>query len=103
MERTSLTKSTRLPLFSGLQKDFQAWWVRFITDASVGKFLAVLQIGGESTMPSSDIEVINETTDAGKETATAKQRSKCACCYGKPDRGIRNRRSLRDDLQGHEQ
>jgi hypothetical protein len=43
--------STRLPSFSGLLKDFQAWWVRFIAYASEGKFIAALQKGGENTMP----------------------------------------------------
>jgi hypothetical protein len=39
----------------------------------VGKFLAALQNGGESTMPSSDTEVVDKTTDAGKESAAAKE------------------------------
>jgi hypothetical protein len=62
-----------LPLFSGLRKDFQAWWVRFVACASVGKFLAVLQKNGESTLPQSDTEVIDQTTSADKEKAAAKQ------------------------------
>jgi hypothetical protein len=40
----------------------------------VRKFLAALQNGGESTMPSSKTEAIDETKDVGKETAAVKQR-----------------------------
>jgi hypothetical protein len=40
----------------------------------VGKFIAALQKGGESTMPQkSESEVIDETTSPGKEKAAAKQ------------------------------
>jgi hypothetical protein len=68
METTSLSKLTRLLSFSVLCKDFQASWrVRFMAYASVGKFLAAPQNGGESTMPSSDsTDIIVETTYAGK-------------------------------------
>jgi hypothetical protein len=75
MEVTSLSKVVRLPLFSGLQKDFQAWWIRFVALANVCKFLAALKNGGKMPMPSSDLEVMNMTTDSGKETAAAKQRN----------------------------
>jgi hypothetical protein len=75
-----LTKLTAgLPLFSRLRKDFQAcWWVRFVAYASVWEFLAALQKNGESTLPQSDTEVIDETTSAGKEKAAAKQRNALA-------------------------
>jgi hypothetical protein len=46
--------------------------VRFIAWASVGKSIAALQKDGESTMPQSEIEVIDETTSAGKEKAITK-------------------------------
>jgi hypothetical protein len=50
-------------LFSGLRKDFQACWVRFVAYTSVGKFLAALSNGGESAIPSPETEAIDEATD----------------------------------------
>jgi hypothetical protein len=68
LETANLTKSTRFPLFSGLRKDFQVWWVIFIAYASVGNFLAALHNGGESTvLPSSETEPIDETTNVAKK------------------------------------
>jgi hypothetical protein len=49
--------------------------VRFIAYTSVGKFIATLQKGSKSPMPQSESDVIDERTDAEKETAAAKQRS----------------------------
>jgi hypothetical protein len=71
----SITKSVKLPSFSGLRKDFQAWWVRFIVFTAVWQFLAALQIGGESALPQREAEVIDKTIADGKLAAQAKQRN----------------------------
>jgi hypothetical protein len=78
METTNLTKLTRLLWFSGLREYFQARWIRFVAYASVGKFLAALKNGGESIMPSTETVAIDEATDAGKETAAAKEQNALA-------------------------
>jgi hypothetical protein len=78
MEVTSLTKSVRLPSFSGLRKDFQTWWIRFVAYTNVCKFLAALKNGGEASMPSSDAVVIDMTSDAGKMIAAVKERNELA-------------------------
>jgi hypothetical protein len=77
MEATSLTKLTRFPSFSGLRKEFQTWWIRFVAFTSVCKFLAALKNGGETLMvPSSDpAAIVEKTRDAGKETSAGKQQN----------------------------
>ncbi len=52
----SITKSVKLPSFSGLRKDFQSCWERSIAYASVGKFSVAPSNGGESTTPSTETE-----------------------------------------------
>jgi hypothetical protein len=47
--------------------------VSFVAYMSAWKFLAALQKNGESTLPQSDTEVIDQTTSADKEKAAAKQ------------------------------
>jgi hypothetical protein len=59
--------------FSGLRKDFQTWWIRFVAYANMCKFLTALKNGGEASMPSSDAVVIDITTKAGKKIAAAKE------------------------------
>lgn len=78
MEQTNPTKSAKLPSFSGLRKDYQTWWVRFIAYATVWKFSAALVTGGETTMPSSDAAVLDEMTVTGKASTAAKQRNALA-------------------------
>ena len=69
---------TRLPSFNGTRKDFQTWWVRFIALANISKFVGALKAGGETTMPTSDDESIDESIDAGKAQAAAKHRNALA-------------------------
>jgi hypothetical protein len=55
----------------------------------VCKFLVVaLKNGGNTSMPSSESEVIDEATDAGRETEAAKQRNAMASVAAKLDHGI---------------
>jgi hypothetical protein len=75
MEPTSITKLVSLPSFSGLRKDFQTWWIRFVAYANVCKFLAALKNGGEASMPSRDAVVIDMTSNAGKKIAAAEERN----------------------------
>jgi hypothetical protein len=65
-------------LSSGLGKDFQAWWIRFIAFAKVCKFLAALKNGGEASMPSSDSVVIDIATGVSKKVVAAKERNSLA-------------------------
>ena len=51
MDGTSVTKTDKLPSFSGQREDFQFWWIRFIAHAEMCGFLLALDIGGETTMP----------------------------------------------------
>jgi hypothetical protein len=78
MDKTGITKSARLPSFSEMRKDFQTWWIRFVAYMSVCGFLVALEMGGESTMPANNAEVIDMTNDEGKEKAAAKQRNTVA-------------------------
>jgi hypothetical protein len=78
MEVSSSLKSVRLPLFSGVRKDFHTWWIRFVAFANMSNFLEALKKGGEASIPSSDSVVIDITTDAGKMVAAAKKRNALA-------------------------
>jgi hypothetical protein len=78
MEVSSSLKSVRLPLFSGVRKDFHTWWIRFVAFANMCNFLEALKKGGEASIPSSDSVVIDITTDAGKMVAAAKKRNALA-------------------------
>jgi hypothetical protein len=78
MDNMGITMLVRLPSFSGLRKDFQTWWIQFVAYVSVCGFLVALEVGGETTMPASNSEVIDLTDDAGKENAAAKQRNAVA-------------------------
>jgi hypothetical protein len=78
MDSSTITKSARLSSFSGLRKDFQTWWIRFVAYAYMCKFLAALKKGGEASMPSSDAVVIEMTSETGKKIAAAKERNALA-------------------------
>jgi hypothetical protein len=78
MDSTPITKSVRMPSFSGLREDFQTWWIRFVAYANVCKFLGALKKGGEASMPSSDAVVIDMTTELGKKIAAANDRNSLA-------------------------
>ncbi len=78
MDNTSVTKSARLPTFSGQREEFQMWWIRFVAHAEMCGFLTALEIGGETTMPDSSTEVLDLTTDDGKLAAASKQRNAMA-------------------------
>jgi hypothetical protein len=75
MVSTPITKSVRMPSFSGLREDFQTWWIRFVAYVNVCKFLGALKKGGEASMPSSDAMVIDMATEQGKKIAAAKERN----------------------------
>jgi hypothetical protein len=75
MEVSSLTKLVQLPSFSGLQKDFQTWWIRFVAFTDVCKFQAARKNGGDTSMPSSDMVVIDLDTNVGEKIAAAKERN----------------------------
>jgi hypothetical protein len=75
-EESSTTKATnRVPSFSGARKDFHIWWVRFKAYANMQRFQAALKTGGETSLPQSDDEVLDESTPAGKESTAAKMRN----------------------------
>ena len=75
---TEHTKSTKLPSFTGLRKDFQMWWLRFLAYGCVWKFERALVIGGESTLPANWRVIIDEATEEGKEAAAAIKRNNVA-------------------------
>jgi hypothetical protein len=79
MESASDAKSWRLPVFDGMYEKFQIWWVRFIAFATVFKFAEALKSGGESALIGlRDADMIDETTNDGKEQAAAKKRNAIA-------------------------
>jgi hypothetical protein len=78
MEVTSLSKSVRVPSFNGTRKDFHTCWIRFIAYANMCKFLPALKNGGEASMPSSDLVVIDIITEPEKMVAAAKERNALA-------------------------
>mmetsp|Transcript_18815 Transcript_18815/g.23344 ORF Transcript_18815/g.23344 Transcript_18815/m.23344 type:complete len:1201 (+) Transcript_18815:436-4038(+) len=70
--------SVALPIFSGKKKDFQIWWTRFLAYASVKGFSKALRPGGETELPATEDQNIDETTTAGKKSAKARMRNAAA-------------------------
>ena len=78
MDSASGKWSVKLPIFDGTEKKFQMWWIRFKAYATVHKFRQALDVGGETYMPLSEDEAIDETTEDGKKEVKAKARNAVA-------------------------
>jgi hypothetical protein len=66
-------KSVRLPTFSGEQKDFQIWWMRFYAYAGVYGFASAAGQTRNPDLPSKESDTIDESTDVGKRQKVAKK------------------------------
>ena len=68
----------KLPTFSGEQKDFQIWLMRFKAFACVNGFRAAVERTVDADMPVDDSAVIDEKTADGKIQLKAKRANKVA-------------------------
>jgi hypothetical protein len=94
----SSEKSVRLPMFDGSHKNFQLWWTRFVAYTTVYNFVEVVRKdASEADMPSSEMEVLDETDDDEEEDS-----GKEAKCFGngQSNDGIYERRYHGNGLQG---
>eukprot|EP00591_Stephanopyxis_turris_P000610 CAMPEP_0195508876 /NCGR_PEP_ID=MMETSP0794_2-20130614/1972_1 /TAXON_ID=515487 /ORGANISM="Stephanopyxis turris, Strain CCMP 815" /LENGTH=163 /DNA_ID=CAMNT_0040635957 /DNA_START=67 /DNA_END=558 /DNA_ORIENTATION=+ len=73
MDEESLTKTVKLPTFSGERKDFQIWWVRFCAYASVQGFRQSIGRVRDPDLPSSEDVTIDARSDQGKKQLRAKR------------------------------
>ena len=77
--QSSSEKSVKLPMFDGVPKNFQIWWMRFIAFATVYKFnKAISKDALDPDMPVSEAEVLDETKDEDKKKIVVKNRNSVA-------------------------
>ena len=73
-----VSKRVTLPKFTGVHKDFQVWWTRFMAFASVYQFMQAIGESPEADLPISNAASIDKTTDEGKRQAGCKNRNNVA-------------------------
>ena len=66
-------ETVRMPTFSGDQKDFQVWWIRFQAYATVAGFKIAIGRTKSNEMPADESIAIDETTEQGKKQFAAKK------------------------------
>ena len=60
-------KTMRVPTFSGEQKDYQAWWMRFSAFAALMGFSAALSANQLPNLPGTEAEVTGANGDSEDE------------------------------------
>ena len=73
-------KSVSCPSFSGKDEAFQVWWTKFRAFATTKGVVAAL-LGKEADLPSTESEVLNESSDADKPKIKARNRNSLAMAY----------------------
>ena len=77
--QSSSKKSVKLPMFDGMPKNFQIWWMRLIAYAIIFKFNKVISKDvPDPDMPQSEVEVLDESNDAHKKKIVVKNHNAVA-------------------------
>ena len=71
-------KGGRVPTFDGQASKFQVWWFKFMSHASTMKFKTCMKDIREKDLPTTEEEVIDESTEEGQRKKAARQRNETA-------------------------
>jgi len=77
-EEDLLTKTVKLPMFSGKQKQFALWWIQINAYATTHKFRQAMKPTKEADMPDKEDDVLDKSQDADKKKIAARWRNNMA-------------------------